>query len=152
MILSGQISEKAQSFTWEEVIYSKKAHSMGYSNIPTDEAVVNLQRLCEDYLQPLHDEFGELTLRSCYRSPSVNRAVGGGPRSLHIKGLAADLLCEDIFEACRMMLFLGQKTPEGAPLFPYDELLLSREGKWLWVHLGISQADAEPKMRASMST
>ncbi len=45
-----------------------------------------------DKLQALRDRLGKpLIVRSAYRSPSHNRAVGGAPRSKHMDGTAFDI-------------------------------------------------------------
>ena len=45
-----------------------------------------------DKLQALRDRLGKpLIVRSAYRSPEHNRAVGGAPRSKHMDGTAFDI-------------------------------------------------------------
>src|SRR5690606_18786467 len=45
-----------------------------------------------DKLQALRDRLGKpLIVRSAYRSPAHNRAVGGAPRSKHLDGTAFDI-------------------------------------------------------------
>lgn len=41
-------------------------------------------------LDAVRAEFGPVTIRSGYRAPAVNRAVGGAPGSQHLRGEAAD--------------------------------------------------------------
>lgn len=46
-----------------------------------------------DKLQALRDRLGKpLIVRSAYRSPAHNRAVGGAPRSKHLDGTAFDIV------------------------------------------------------------
>ena len=48
--------------------------------------------LCQKVLQPLRDKFGSaIIVNSGYRSPAVNKAVGGVPTSQHVRGEAADI-------------------------------------------------------------
>ncbi len=45
-----------------------------------------------DKLQALRDRLGKpLIVRSAYRSPEHNRAVGGAPGSKHMQGTAFDI-------------------------------------------------------------
>jgi uncharacterized protein YcbK (DUF882 family) len=52
---------------------------------PDDIAAIALT-LCEQY---------GASVTSWYRTPRRNRAVGGHPSSLHLKGLAVDLVADD---------------------------------------------------------
>jgi zinc D-Ala-D-Ala carboxypeptidase len=66
-----------------------------------------------DKLQALRDRLGKpLIVRSAYRSPEHNRAVGGAKRSKHLIGAAFDIAMENhdpvVFEAAaREVGFLG---------------------------------------------
>lgn len=66
-----------------------------------------------DKLQALRDRLGKpLIVRSAYRSPAHNRAVGGAPRSKHMDGTAFDIAMANhdpvAFEAAaRAVGFLG---------------------------------------------
>jgi zinc D-Ala-D-Ala carboxypeptidase len=66
-----------------------------------------------DKLQALRDRLGKpLIVRSAYRSPEHNRAVGGAPASKHMQGTAFDIAMANhdpvAFEAAaRAMGFLG---------------------------------------------
>jgi hypothetical protein len=66
-----------------------------------------------DKLQALRDRLGKpLIVRSAYRSPAHNRAVGGAPRSKHMDGTAFDISMANhdpvAFEAAaRAVGFLG---------------------------------------------
>lgn len=58
-----------------------------------------LRQLCQDYLQPLRDEFGRTTITSGFRSRHHNVSVGGAPMSYHVwmhgrPGVAADVVCQ----------------------------------------------------------
>jgi hypothetical protein len=51
----------------------------------------NLRALAENVLQPARDALGAIEVTSCYRSPEVNRKVGGASKSQHVQAQAADL-------------------------------------------------------------
>lgn len=81
-----------KNFTLEELYASDTARAKGINNRPTTEAIGNLTRLTYCLLQPLRDKLGKpIIITSGYRSPALNKAVGGAPTSQHCKGEAADL-------------------------------------------------------------
>ena len=61
-------------------------------NVPTWEVVDNLRALIENVLIPAREALGApIHVNSGYRSPEVNKAVGGAKNSQHVLGEAADL-------------------------------------------------------------
>jgi len=72
-----------------------------------------INEAAQDKLQALRDRLGKpLIVRSAYRSPEHNRAVGGAKRSKHLVGAAFDIAMENhdpvAFEAAaREVGFLG---------------------------------------------
>lgn len=66
-------------------------------NTPPAEAVRKLETLVAKVLDPLREAYGEpIYVNSGYRSPAVNRAVGGARNSQHCKGEAVDFKCKDM--------------------------------------------------------
>lgn len=74
---------------------------------------IKIETAAMDRLQALRDRLGKpLIVRSAYRSPEHNRAVGGAPRSKHMQGTAFDIAMANhdpvVFEAAaREVGFLG---------------------------------------------
>jgi hypothetical protein len=66
--------------------------SQKIDNSPSDSGVIwNLQILAENILEVIRSELCKpVTIHSAYRSPAVNKAIGGSSSSQHMKGLAAD--------------------------------------------------------------
>lgn len=79
---------KPDYFTLTELIRT----DTGINNMPCQSLVLsNIARLWY-ILNCLRDEFGSaIIINSAYRSPQVNKAVGGVPNSLHMQGRAADI-------------------------------------------------------------
>jgi hypothetical protein len=80
-------------FTLAEMTVSQEAVRRGLDNRPKQEHISNLQRLCNDILEPLRAKIGKpIIVSSGYRSPAVNAAAGGSSTSDHMEGKAADII------------------------------------------------------------
>lgn len=77
----------APHFTLAELTTTKT----GIPNRPPPALEDNLRRLAVDVLEPLREQVGRIKVHSGYRSPAVNRAVGGSSTSDHLTGRAADI-------------------------------------------------------------
>ena len=83
-----------KNFTLQEMYKSTTAIRLGIDNTPSDIAVNNLTLLCKNVLQPLRDHIGEsIRVSSGYRSPALNKKIGGSKSSQHCLGQAADISC-----------------------------------------------------------
>jgi zinc D-Ala-D-Ala carboxypeptidase len=67
----------SNNFSLSEFTSSPTADRLGIDNTPDKEATDNLQELVTFVLQPLRDRFGPITISSGYRSPELNKAIGG---------------------------------------------------------------------------
>ena len=65
----------SDNFFMRDFLYSSIGDYYGVSNYPEDPklAVEAGSRLCQELLEPLKAKFGHVTIRSAYRSPSVNQ-------------------------------------------------------------------------------
>ena len=103
----------------------------GLPNVPTWEQAENLNRLglFLDWVRRLYG--GPIRVNSGFRSPEVNRAVGGVESSAHLKGLAADIRADNMD---RLYLCLESFTGrmEGMGL---DQLIVYPK----FVHVGLSE-------------
>ena len=64
----------SESFFMRDFLYSEIANFYGMPNLPEDPdlAVEVGTRLCTELLEPLGKKFGRVTVRSAYRSPTIN--------------------------------------------------------------------------------
>lgn len=96
------------NFTLKELLHSNDADAAGllaHQYDPPAEVVENLRYLCRTTLQPIRDGLGfPLRVSSGYRSPELNRLVGGATTSQHLSGQAADI---DLSPA-----FLAEPVPQ----------------------------------------
>jgi hypothetical protein len=80
----------SKNFTLAELTVSPTAKRLGLSNVPTQEHIANMKYVCETILEPVRAKFGPVQINSSYRSPLVNKAVGGSKTSQHSNGEAVD--------------------------------------------------------------
>ena len=126
-----------KNFAYQEMIKSSTASRLGISNDATREHVINLVNLCNFILQPVREEFGVIRINSGYRSPALNKAVGGSKTSQHCNGEAAD------FESSRI------SNPELAAWvakhLDFDQLILEfydgKDPHSGWVHCSYKKDD-----------
>ena len=64
----------SRHFFMRDMLYSEIANFHGIPNIPDDPdlAIAAGTRLCEELLEPLHATFGDVSIRSAFRSVAVN--------------------------------------------------------------------------------
>ena len=66
--------------------------STSLDNTPDESSLKRLKLLCDEVLEPLRAIVGPLRVNSGYRSPEVNKAIGGAKGSQHLRGEAADVV------------------------------------------------------------
>jgi len=81
----------SKNFSRSEIEHSNTAKRLGINNEMSKKHLENMQRLIDNLIQPLRDSIGPVRISSGYRSPSLNRAIGGSSRSQHSKAEALDL-------------------------------------------------------------
>jgi hypothetical protein len=75
-----------------EGVYSITATRLGISNKPNEEQLANMKILAKEVFEPLRIYTnGPIKINSFFRSPALNKAIGGSTKSQHCKGQAIDL-------------------------------------------------------------
>ena len=115
-------------------------------NVPNEAQVENLKRLC-GWLEMLRERAGgPIIINSGYRSPEVNKAVGGVATSNHLMGCAADIRVAGIEQIIRYTAILLDVSDERQEDF--DELLIERSPKGsYWLHFAVRPSDNRRKVR-----
>ncbi|MBQ3312519.1 MAG: hypothetical protein IJK37_09385 [Prevotella sp.] len=114
-------------------------------NIPSHEAIANLKRVCE-WLEVLRNKIGHpIVINSGYRSPQLNRKVGGAPTSNHLTGCAADIRTNGMEQAIEYAAILINYAKESQQ--DYDELLIekNRYGA-IWLHFAVRPKENRRKI------
>lgn len=123
----------SKNFALAELTHSQTASRLKLSNIPSAEIIKKMSLLCEKVLQPVRDHFDKpVIISSGYRSPAVNKAVGGSSSSQHMSGEAADFIIPSIDN-----FTLAKWIQDN---LNYDQLILEfyTGGNSGWIHVGYS--------------
>ena len=84
-MISGHISYK-------EGVYSRTAIRLNINNKPNDNQMQNMCLIAEEVFEPLRVWVGgPIKINSFFRSPELNKAIGGSTKSQHCHGQAIDL-------------------------------------------------------------
>jgi len=76
----------------KEGVYSRTALRLGIDNTPTEDHKINMVELAENIFEPLRMYVGgPIKINSFYRSPELNKAIGGSSKSQHCNGQAIDI-------------------------------------------------------------
>ena len=75
-----------------ESVYSRTAQRLDINNTPTKQHEENMVKVAEEVFEPLRTYVnGPIKINSFYRSPELNKAIGGSSKSQHCQGQAIDL-------------------------------------------------------------
>lgn len=134
-------------FKLSEFTRSATAAARKIDNTPSIEAVSNLQQLCIHILEPLRayanaiasplggeKEEVAINISSGYRSPALNKAVGGAANSQHMTGEAADIIIPSTATGRKWLVWLMG--------LDYDQLILEKQtpaSTHYWIHVSYRQ-------------
>jgi zinc D-Ala-D-Ala carboxypeptidase len=126
-----------EHFSLEALIASETATRKNIDNTPPPEILANLHILAQG-LEQVRAAVGgrDLLVNSGYRSPALNREIGGAEKSKHMYGLAADILCPQFgtpLDLCQAIVAAGIATDQ----------VIHEFGKWC--HVSFPAPGAKPK-------
>lgn len=79
-----------------EATESYTAKRLGINNIPSDYQLTNMAGVAENIFEPLRKWVdGPIKINSFFRSPELNKAIGGSSKSQHCEGRAIDI--DDVY-------------------------------------------------------
>lgn len=140
------------NFTLAELVQSSTAEQLKINNNPPTIVRVHLTETIT-LLEAIRSEWGKycerhkienpaIRVTSGYRSPELNKAVGGVKTSAHVEGYAADLQPvngkQDEFER----FFATEFSLMG---YSYDQIIIERSKSSRWVHVGYKRADGKQR-------
>ena len=130
--------------------FTKSNHPEVY-NIPSHVAIENMKRIC-GWLEELRDRYNKryggntpIIINSGYRSPQLNKKVGGVSTSNHLTGCAVDIRCYGIEQAIRYATILMDYADESKEEF--DELFIEKNKyNCYWVHFAVRPKENRRKI------
>ena len=76
----------------KEGVYSRTATRLGIDNKPDEKQLQNMVAVAEEIFEPLRMWVGgPIKINSFFRSPKLNKTIGGSSKSQHCQGQAIDL-------------------------------------------------------------
>lgn len=122
----------APNFELPEFLASQTATRMGMDNTPPVAVLRRIETLLAPGMQRVRNLFGlPVVISSGYRSPEVNRAVGGAAASQHVQGLAADFTVPKFGPP----LDVAREIAAHGDAIRFDQLIF--EGQW--VHISFAE-------------
>ena len=123
-------------------------------NIPSHEAIANLTNLTK-WLEVLRERAASpgpskrrgapIIINSGYRSPQLNRKIGGAANSNHLTGCAVDIRTSGMEQAICYAAILINYSKESNQEF--DELLIERNRYGaIWLHFAVRPANNRRKI------
>ena len=133
----------SEHFTLGE--FTKSGSHPEVYNIPSHEAIENMKRLCI-WLEELRQRYNApIRINSGYRSPQLNRAIGGVANSNHLTGCAVDIRVENMEQLIRyaaILLDISNETHQD-----FDELLIERNKHGaIWLHFAVRPSNNRRKV------
>lgn len=114
-------------FCLAELCASDTARNSGIDNTPPPGVKVKLETLIVRLLDPVREAWGKpIRVNSGFRSPVLNRAVGGAASSQHVVGEAADITAGSPEENRKLF----ELIKDG---FGFDQLIDEQDYRWLHV-------------------
>ena len=82
----------SEHISYREGTFSVTAKRLGLENEPDEKQLENMRLLAEKIFEPLRKYVGKpIKINSFFRSPDLNKAIGGSSKSQHCKGQAIDI-------------------------------------------------------------
>lgn len=116
--------------TKSELERSSTATRLGLDNTCPADLLPNMQKVA-DHLELIRMHFNApLRVTSCYRSPEVNKAVGGSKTSAHRFAMAADCTVDgvSVYDLCKWC---------ADNIDDYDQIIFEF-GNTGWMHIGFT--------------
>jgi hypothetical protein len=120
-----------ENFHFSELTHSYTAVRLGLDNTPDATVKQHLIDSCKNLWQPMRKLLDKPVSVNCgYRSPAVNKAVGGAKNSAHLYGYAIDFVCPSFGTPKQVAQFLATELPKRG--IKFDQIIMEFNS---WVHI-----------------
>ena len=120
-----------------EATKSNTAERLGIDNFPNSYILSKMQKTATQLFEPLRIFVGEpIYISSFYRSPELNKVIGGSSRSQHCKGEAIDI--DDVYSNRYTNADYFNYIKEN---LPFDQLIweFGDDDSPSWVHMSYTE-------------
>jgi hypothetical protein len=128
----------SKHISYKEGVYSTTAERKGIENIPNDEQLANMKTIAEEVFEPLRKWVNApIKINSFFRSPELNKAIGGSTKSQHCHGQAIDI--DDTFgKRSNAEMFIYVKE-----MLDFDQMIweFGNDKNPNWVHISYVSKD-----------
>ena len=119
----------SKHISYKEATHSDTAKKYKIANKPSSEEIENMELLAEKVFEPLREWVGEpIRVNSMFRSPKLNSALKGAPRSSHMKGQAFDITSMGGKTNLEMFHYIIENLP-------FDQLIWEYGAEPKWLHV-----------------
>lgn len=125
----------SNNISLKEAIRSNTAKRLGIDNMPDNDTLVTMQITSQHIFEPLRNHFNEpIYISSFYRSPELNKAIGGSTSSQHCIGEAIDI--DDVYSKASNIDFFNYIKDK----LEFDQLIweFGDDNNPDWVHVSYS--------------
>lgn len=140
------------NFSVAELVQSSTAEQLKINNNPPTIVMVHLTETIT-LLECIRAEWADycerhdlgtpaIRITSGYRSPELNKAVGGVKNSAHVVGYAADLQPVNGKQAEFERFFATEFSLMG---YAFDQIIIESSKSARWVHVGYKRADGKQR-------
>ena len=140
------------NFTIAEMVQSNTADRLKISNNPPASVRVHLTETItlleciraewEEYCERYSLGTPAIHISSGYRSPELNKAVGGVKTSAHVEGYAADLQPVNGKQTEFERFMANEFSKKG---YAFDQIIIEKSNTSRWVHVGYKRADGKQR-------
>ena len=119
----------------KEATRSNTAERMGIHNFPDSDTLLTMKITADHVFEPLRKKINEpIYISSFYRSPELNKAIGGSSKSQHCLGEAIDI--DDVYSKASNADFFNYIKDH----LEFDQLIweFGDEYNPAWVHVSYS--------------
>lgn len=120
----------SEHFALSEFTASQTAARLGIDNTPPPEIIAELRETAA-MMEQARRRLGNkvITITSGFRCLALNRAIGSGDTSAHVRGMAADFICPSFGSPMEVAAAIVQSD------IAYDQVIHEFDS---WVHIGRS--------------